>query len=138
MWSLLQDQMEPELVYHHYGARGPVPDPPVHHAFANPGYERCAAERVMPPPANSVPPYERLPSGGGGGGGGGGGPLRTTPMGHRRTPSGSSSGVYYEDRSGGSSGEYSDRPPPLAPRQDTRFSRPSTMRLICVVDSCHW
>ena len=107
--------MEPELAYHHhYGGRVPVPDPPaVHHAFSNPGYERCAAERVQPPPANPAPAYS------GGGGGGGGGPARTTPLGHRRTPSGSSGGVYYEDRSGGSSGEYAERPPPLAPRQDT-------------------
>ena len=107
--------MEPELAYHHhYGGRVPVPDPPaVHHAFSNPGYERCAAERIQPPPANPAPAYS------GGGGGGGGGPARTTPLGHRRTPSGSSGGVYYEDRSGGSSGEYAERPPPLAPRQDT-------------------
>jgi hypothetical protein len=112
-WLSVQDQLEPDLAYHQYAARIPDP-PPVHHAaaFSNPAYERFAAERILPPAvagSTATAGYER---------GSGSGPARTAapPQGHRRTPSGSS-GVYYEERSGGSSGEYSDRPPPLAPRQ---------------------
>jgi hypothetical protein len=114
-WLSIQDQLEPDLAYHQYAARIPEPPPPVHHAaaFSNPAYERFAADRILTPAASTATAgYER------GGSGGGSGAARTAapPQGHRRTPSGSS-GVYYEERSGGSSGEYSDRPPPLAPRQ---------------------
>ena len=47
-------------------------------------------------------------------------PGRVT-FGHRRTPSGSSGYQYQEqDRSGPSSSEYSERPPPLVPRRLSR------------------
>ena len=46
-------------------------------------------------------------------------PGRVT-FGHRRTPSGSSSYQYDQDRSGPSSSEYSERPPPLVPRRLSR------------------
>ncbi len=124
-WLSIQDQLEPDLAYHQYAARIPEPPPPVHHAaaFSNPAYERFAADRILTPAASTATAgYER------GSGSGGSGPARTAAptQGHRRTPSGSS-GVYYEERSGGSSGEYSDRPPPLAPRQ-AQFGWEYTMR----------
>ena len=60
-------------------------------------------------------------------------PGRVT-FGHRRTPSGSSSYQLDQDRSGPSSSEYSERPPPLVPRRLSRgngseVERPQTLEL---------
>jgi len=64
------------------------------------------------------------------------GPGRVT-FSHRRTPSGSSTTFQYDvDRSGPSSSEYSERPPPLAPRRLSRqgsysneVERPQTLEI---------
>eukprot|EP00092_Neocalanus_flemingeri_P007352 GFUD01007939.1.p1 GENE.GFUD01007939.1~~GFUD01007939.1.p1 ORF type:complete len:1128 (-),score=188.67 GFUD01007939.1:37-3420(-) len=64
------------------------------------------------------------------------GPGRVT-FSHRRTPSGSSNTFQYDmERSGPSSSEYSERPPPLAPRRLSRqgssnneFERPQTLEI---------
>jgi len=100
---------------------------PTYHYTDRHNYKDSPARRVPDPQPTgySNPSYESQQR-----------PGRVT-FSHRRTPSGSSQTFSYDmDRSGPSSSEYSERPPPLAPRRLSRqgsynneVERPQTLEI---------